>query len=129
MSNAPARGHERLAPWQQFDCGADPFRGGFDQRFVYLGEAQRGLLENLRDDLGSARGIVVVTGPAGTGKTTLLHHLVEGVRSQGTTVFFVANPGSLPTLAALIRACRGQSVTGDDEGGREADPATALRYE
>jgi type II secretory pathway predicted ATPase ExeA len=131
MNRSNATGHtgERLTPWRQFGCRADPFRSGFDADSVYLGDARRHLLEQLRLHIGPRPGVVVITGAPGTGKTTLLHCLAQEIRGRGSEVLFLDTPGPIPSLRALVGACRSQADTAgtdDVKTGDDAGPPAAL---
>lgn len=75
----------------------EPFRLTPDPRFLHLAEPHREVLTNLVGSVAQRKGIVVATGPIGTGKTTLLHatlHLL-GNKSLGTgpiSSAFILNP-------------------------------------
>src|SRR6185437_3816624 len=51
----------------------EPFRLTPDPRFFHLAEVHRTVLVELLRGVVCRRGFMVVTGPVGTGKTTLLH--------------------------------------------------------
>jgi general secretion pathway protein A len=51
----------------------EPFRLTPDPRFLHLAEAHREALTNLLESILTRRGIMLFTGPVGTGKTTLLN--------------------------------------------------------
>ena len=75
----------------------EPFRLTPDPRFLHLAEPHREVLTNLVGSVAQRKGIVVATGPVGTGKTTLLHaslHLLAN-KSLGTgpiSSAFLLNP-------------------------------------
>lgn len=53
----------------------EPFRLTPDPRFLHLAEPHRNTLRSMLEGVGARRGLQVATGPAGTGKTTLLYCL------------------------------------------------------
>lgn len=55
----------------------EPFRLTPDPRFLHMTEPYRAALNALLYGVSMRRGIAVVTGPVGCGKTTLLHTLLE----------------------------------------------------
>lgn len=55
----------------------EPFRLTPDPRFLHMTDAYRAALNSLLYGVTMRRGIAVVTGPVGCGKTTLLHTLLE----------------------------------------------------
>ena len=60
-----------------FQLMLDPFQLDTDNRFIYLNEKHEEALANLRYGILGSRGILVLTGDVGTGKTILIHALVE----------------------------------------------------
>lgn len=125
--SGPCRDHGRMEPWGRLGCREDPFRAGFDERFIYLGHAQQELLGGLERDVASPRGLSLIIGPAGTGKTTLLLKLVVKMRTQGSVVFHFATPAQVPTLAAMARASRAQVGLVNDRQSEDIDPLVAFR--
>ena len=68
-----------------------PFDMSPDPSFLYLGEAHREGLATLVYAVNSGRGFVMLTGEVGTGKTTLLHALLQQLDST-TNSAFIFNP-------------------------------------
>jgi general secretion pathway protein A len=62
-----------------------------DPSFLYLGEAHREGLATLVYAVNSGKGFVMLTGEVGTGKTTLLHALLQQLDST-TNSAFIFNP-------------------------------------
>ncbi|MFZ0637817.1 MAG: AAA family ATPase [Candidatus Acidiferrales bacterium] len=54
-----------------------PFRLTPDPRFLHLAEPHRAVLTSLVEGVLLRKGIIVATGPIGTGKTTLLHAALQ----------------------------------------------------
>lgn len=73
-----------------------PFEMTPDPAFLYLGEAHREGLATLVYAVESGKGFVMLTGEVGTGKTTLLHALINQLDSS-TNSAFIFNP-KLETL-------------------------------
>lgn len=97
-----------------------PFEITPDPRFVYLSEVHQEALAHLQYAVREGKGFSVITGEAGTGKTTLVHVLLsqlEGVRTS-----YIFNPildradflnyicDDLGIVSAGVRS-RGQSLT------------------
>lgn len=61
-------------------------------RFLYVSGRQREALGNLRYGLTSPRGLTLLLGNAGTGKTTLLQTTVAGLNGAGIKVVLLSNP-------------------------------------
>src|SRR5262245_9248978 len=67
-----------------------PFSATPDPRFLYLTPAHREALAQLRYGIQEGEGFMVLVGEVGTGKTTLLHTLLQRLPST-TAVAFVLN--------------------------------------
>jgi general secretion pathway protein A len=68
-----------------------PFEMTPDPAFLFLGEAHREGLATLVYAVNSGKGFVMLTGEVGTGKTTLLHALLQDLDSN-TNSAFIFNP-------------------------------------
>jgi general secretion pathway protein A len=87
----------------------EPFRLTPDPRFLHLADPHRTALKSLLQGVLQRKGFMVVAGPVGTGKTTLLHTalqiLMEKSTGQGRIVSaFLVNPTLEPSelLEALL---------------------------
>jgi len=65
-----------------YELNEDPFRLTPDYRFVYPHESYSKVQASMRHALDQGEGILVVTGRAGTGKTTLVEHFLAGMGSD-----------------------------------------------
>jgi type II secretory pathway predicted ATPase ExeA len=65
---------------EYFNLNRKPFQLIADPRFLYLAEQHKKSLENLKNGILNNRGVLVLTGDVGTGKTSLVHALVEALR-------------------------------------------------
>ena len=117
--------HAAPPPGSGFDCREDPFRTGFDDRFVYLSRPAQGLLEWLRGDLRLPTGLSVLTGQPGTGKTTLLNWFAASLQPDDPFLLFLAVP--VPTLDDLVRVGRQQAGVTGEQDLADVDPRFALR--
>jgi len=73
----------------------EPFRLTPDPRFLHLAEPHRAALSRLVGGVLLRKGIMVVTGPVGTGKTTLLHTTLHILAAQS------AHKGQIATAFLL----------------------------
>ncbi|MGD0235423.1 MAG: AAA family ATPase, partial [Syntrophorhabdales bacterium] len=64
-----------------------PFNITPDPRFLYLTPAHREALAALNYGIREKKSFVVLTGEVGTGKTTLLYHLVDHLAENVKTAF------------------------------------------
>ncbi len=69
----------------------EPFRLSPDPRFVHLAEPYRAVLMALIEGILLRKGLIVVSGPVGTGKTTLLYSALQILASQSQSKMFVAS--------------------------------------
>lgn len=60
-----------------YELNEPPFRLTPDPRFLHLAEPHRIVLTSLVEGVLLRKGIIVATGPVGTGKTTLLHAALQ----------------------------------------------------
>lgn len=75
-----------------FGLTARPFEPVPDPRFLFLGERQREALGNLRYGLTAPRGLTLLVGEAGTGKTTLLEAILSEVDQEHIECVLLSNP-------------------------------------
>jgi type II secretory pathway predicted ATPase ExeA len=72
---------------KHFGLVESPFSVTPDPRFSYTNIHYREAFANLRYGIETRKGFIVITGEAGTGKTTLLRRLMRGVESTVHTAF------------------------------------------
>jgi general secretion pathway protein A len=71
----------------------NPFNVTPNPEFIYLGEHHREALAQLLYGVREKKGFIVITGEVGTGKTTLVHYLLEKMDGNGhTRTAFLFNP-------------------------------------
>lgn len=71
----------------------NPFNVTPNPEFIYLGENHREALAQLLYGVRERKGFIVITGEVGTGKTTLVHYLLEKMDGNGhTRTAFLFNP-------------------------------------
>lgn len=99
----------------------NPFSNHMDSDAIYLGEKHQAALTTLRAGLADpAGGITIVTGPSGTGKTTILQYALEGIKNNNAltdvTVGVVSDlPDSNGQLTAGLLASYGLDGSGKTE--------------
>ncbi len=74
-----------------FGLSENPFGVNPDPRFLYLSEVHREALAHLIYGVRQRKGFIVITGDVGTGKTTLLQKLIQGL-DERTRWVFITNP-------------------------------------
>lgn len=75
-----------------FGLSARPFELTADPRFFFETPQHREALTTLRYGLEAKKGLIVLTGEAGTGKTTVLRAAMAEQELRGARVGYVANP-------------------------------------
>lgn len=65
-----------------FQLKDDPFRLTPDPRFLHLAEPHKAALTVLLDGILHRKGLVMITGPIGTGKTTVIHTALRCVMDK-----------------------------------------------
>ncbi len=70
-----------------FGLAEKPFTVSPNPRFLYLSRHHLEALDHLRYGIQERMGFVVVTGEVGTGKTTILRSLLEGLGDDTSTAF------------------------------------------
>ena len=77
---------------QFFGLRERPFDLLPNPRFLYLAEGHREARANLRYSLMEPRGITLITGDAGTGKTTLATAVLTETDSRSVKIVHLTNP-------------------------------------
>src|SRR5579872_7244438 len=77
---------------QFFGLREDPFRVNPDPKYLYLTPSTEEALTSLAYGIRCRYGIIVMTGEVGTGKTTLLNALLDGLRQVRAATAFIFNP-------------------------------------
>jgi general secretion pathway protein A len=71
----------------------NPFNVTPNPEYIYLGEDHREALAQLLYGVREKKGFIVITGEVGTGKTTLVHYLLEKIGGNShTQTAFLFNP-------------------------------------
>jgi general secretion pathway protein A len=74
-----------------FGLRANPFRINPDPRYAFMTPTVREALAGMTYGIQTRKGIVVLTGEVGTGKTTLLNMVMQWLQRQRATTAFVFN--------------------------------------
>jgi len=74
-----------------FGLRENPFNGNPDPRYLYFTSNTRKALEQLTYGLQYGKGLILLTGEVGTGKTTLVNHLLAWLRERNTPTAFIFN--------------------------------------
>jgi len=79
-----------------------PFSVTPDPRFSYINSLYREAFATLRYGIETRRGFIVITGEAGTGKTTLLRRLMRSVEATVHTAFIFNTHIGFTELLQLV---------------------------
>ena len=89
MSKIPTKEH---APYREaYGFSEEPFALTPDPKFLYLSCTHMETLSSMLSGIKNRKGIVVVTGEAGLGKTLLIYTLLRDLDEKGKTAF-IFNP-------------------------------------
>jgi general secretion pathway protein A len=70
----------------------NPFNVTPNPEYIYLGENHREALAQLLYGVKERKGFIVITGEVGTGKTTLIHYLLDRLNGNHTKTALLFNP-------------------------------------
>ena len=70
----------------------NPFNVTPNPEYIYLGENHREALAQLLYGVRERKGFIVITGEVGTGKTTLIHYLLDKMNGDHTKTALLFNP-------------------------------------
>jgi general secretion pathway protein A len=76
---------------QFFGLRENPFSVNPDPRFLFLTPQAKEALDNLTYGIQARKGLILLTGEVGTGKTTLLNRLLDWLHQQQTPTAFIFN--------------------------------------
>jgi general secretion pathway protein A len=77
---------------QFFGLNENPFNVNPDPRYLYLTPQTREALDVLTYGIHARKGLMLLTGEVGTGKTTLLNRLLDSLHQQRMPTAFIFNP-------------------------------------
>ncbi len=99
-----------------YGFSAKPFQLTPDPRFFFAAGSHQRALSYLRYGLAQAEGYIVVTGPVGTGKSTLARHLLNELGGEPVAVAQLVSTNLLPgELLLLIAREFGIVLPGNDK--------------
>jgi type II secretory pathway predicted ATPase ExeA len=75
-----------------FELRANPFNASPDPRYLFLTKHAEEALACLTYSIDGRKGFVLLTGEVGTGKTTLVNKVLEGLRHKQMATAFIFNP-------------------------------------
>ena len=76
---------------QFFRLRENPFNVNPDPRYLYLTRETAEAWDGLKHGIQARKGLLLLTGEVGTGKTTLLHHLIDWLHQQRAPTAFIFN--------------------------------------
>ena len=76
---------------QFYGLRENPFNVTPNPEYIYLGENHREALAQLLYGVRERKGFMVITGEVGTGKTTLIHYLLDKMNGNHTKTAFLFN--------------------------------------
>jgi general secretion pathway protein A len=76
---------------QFFGLRESPFNVNPDPRYLFLTKQIQEALAGLTYGIQNRKGFILLTGEVGTGKTTLLNRILEGLRGQRVATAFIFN--------------------------------------
>ncbi len=75
-----------------FDLRERPFELTTNPDFLYMSSRHQEALSNLQYGISERKGIIVLVGEAGTGKTTLLRAALASIKNPNAKLVYVSNP-------------------------------------
>jgi general secretion pathway protein A len=88
-----------------FGLKENPFRVSSDPRFLFFGKTYEAVFSELLFGIESHRGLMVLTGEPGTGKTTLLRHFLQWLSQKrySTSYIFHSHLDSEALFGSILR--------------------------
>jgi len=100
----------------------EPFSTSPDPEFLYLSQGHQATLTNVLIELRLRRGLSVVLGDVGTGKTTLSRKLIQSLRERGDfIVHYVLDPCFENEYEFLYSLVRNFSINVDQYAGTRGE--------
>src|SRR5580698_4268184 len=74
-----------------FGLRENPFNANPDPRYLFLTQQTQEALDEMTYGIHARKGLILLTGEVGTGKTTLINRLLDWLRQQKTPTAFIFN--------------------------------------
>ena len=74
-----------------FELSDNPFRANPDPRYLFLTQQTKEILDQITDAIRARKGLLLLTGEVGTGKTVLLNRLMEWLERERIPKAFIYN--------------------------------------
>ena len=97
-----------------YGFSANPFQMNPDPRFLYMTPTHEGAMSSMIAGIREKKGITVVTGEVGTGKTTLVHALLNGLSGDFRTAFVFHSSVLFQDLLRNILLELGEKIRDND---------------
>jgi general secretion pathway protein A len=97
-----------------YGISANPFQMNPDPRFLYMTPTHEGAMSSMIVGIRERKGITVVTGEVGTGKTTLVHALLNGLSGNFRTAFVFHSSVLFQDLLRNILLELGEKIRDND---------------
>src|ERR1044071_2342781 len=121
-----SRGDEEDTMYEEFyGLTSEPFSITPNPQFLYLSKTHEGGLAHLLYGIKRKRGLIVLTGDIGTGKTTLLHTLLQRVDAKTHIAFLVQSQMSALDFYKFL--AYEFAVQTEDQGKTEGDYLVLFR--
>src|ERR1700722_18606902 len=78
--------------FRYFGLRENPFTVNPNPGYLYFNDRTRAILEDIASAIQAGKGLIVLTGEAGTGKTTLINRLKQWLEKQRISTAFIFNP-------------------------------------
>src|ERR1700675_2530204 len=74
-----------------FDLRDNPFRANLDPRYLFLTQQIKETLDQIVEGIRARKGLLLLTGEVGTGKTVLLNRLMDWLEQERIPKAFIFN--------------------------------------
>lgn len=78
--------------FKSFGLRENPFNVNPDPNYLFLNQQTQALLDEIANAIQARKGLIVLTGEAGTGKTTVVNRLKLGLQEEKAATVFIFNP-------------------------------------